>query len=149
MPYRLEGGHDNVTRLTPPYRPPGALAPTRRDFSKRAVGKMTAMNSRDLFGRLFIPVSLAEGVSFLILLFVAVPLQIAGHPALIPIMGMVHGLLFVAYVMIAAWGHTQRKWTGKRLAWVLVMAVLPTGAFFAERSVKNEVVAPVEEPVAV
>ena len=110
---------------------------------------MAGMNSRDLFTRLFVPVSLAEGVSFLLLLLVAVPLQIAGHPALVPIFGMLHGLLFIAYVMIAAWGHTQRKWTGKRLAWVLVMSVLPTGAFFAERSVKNEVPAPVQEPVAV
>jgi integral membrane protein len=107
------------------------------------------MKSRDLFTRLFIPVSLAEGISFLILLLVAVPLQIAGHGWLVPIMGPIHGVLFVAYVMIAAWGYTQRKWTGKRLVWVLVMSVLPTGAFFAERSVKNEVVARVEEPVAV
>ena len=107
------------------------------------------MNSRDLFVRLFVPVSLAEGISFLILLFVAVPLQIAGHGGLVPIMGPVHGVLFIAYVMVAAWGHTQRKWTGKRLAWVLVMSVLPAGAFFAERSVKNEAVAPAREPVAV
>jgi integral membrane protein len=107
------------------------------------------MNSRDLFTRLFIPVSLAEGTSFLILLCVGMPLQIAAHQqAPVMIFGMLHGLLFIAYVMIAAWGHTQRKWTGKHLAWVLVMSVLPTGAFFAERNVKNEVVAPVAEPVA-
>lgn len=97
------------------------------------------MTSRDTFTRLFIPVSLAEGVSFLILLGVAMPLQIAGHhQAPVQIFGMLHGLLFIAYVMITAWGHTQRKWTAKRLAWILVMAVLPTGAFFAERSLRHE-----------
>ena len=109
------------------------------------------MSSRDLFTRLFVPVSLAEGVSFLILLGVAMPLQIVGHHQMpVQIFGMLHGLLFIAYVMIAAYGHTQRKWTGKRLAWILVMSVLPTGAFFAERSVKNEAVAAVTaEPVTV
>jgi integral membrane protein len=107
------------------------------------------MNSRDLFTRLFIPVSLAEGTSFLILLCVAMPLQIAAHQqAPVMIFGMLHGLLFIAYVMITAWGHTQRKWTGKHLVWLLVMAVLPTGAYFAERNVKNEVVAPAAGPVA-
>ena len=108
------------------------------------------MTSRDLFTRLFIPVSLAEGVSFLILLLVGMPLQIAAHQQTpVMIFGMLHGLLFIAYVMITAYGHTQRKWTGKRLAWILVMSVLPTGAFFAERSVRNEAAELVPgEPVA-
>ena len=120
-------------------------------FSRPHVGKLPGMSSRDPFLRLFIPVSLAEGVSFLILLAVAMPLQIVGHHQLpVQIFGMLHGLLFIAYVMITAYGHTQRKWTGKRLAWILVMSVLPTGAFFAERSVRNEAVAaPAAEPVAV
>ena len=110
---------------------------------------MRGMTSRDTFTRLFVPVSLAEGVSFLILLLVAVPLQIFGHhQAPVQIFGMLHGLLFIAYVMIAAYGHTQRRWAGRRLAWILVMSVLPTGAFFAERSVRGEAVAAAPEPVA-
>lgn len=107
------------------------------------------MPTRDLFSRLFVPVSLAEGVSFLLLLFVAVPLQVFGHHQTpVMVFGMVHGLLFVAYVMIATYGYLQRKWTTRHLLWVLLMAVLPTGAFFAERDVKNEVPALVAEPVA-
>jgi integral membrane protein len=107
------------------------------------------MRTRDLFSRLFLPVSLAEGVSFLVLLFVAVPLQVFGHHQQpVQIFGMLHGLLFVAYVMLAAYGYLQRKWTPRHLVWVLVMAVLPTGAFFAERAVKNEVPAAAAEPVA-
>lgn len=107
------------------------------------------MTTRDTFTRLFLPVSLAEGVSFLVLLLVAMPLQIVGHhQAPVQIFGMLHGLLFIAYVLIAAYGHTQREWSTKRLVWILVMAVLPTGAFFAERSVKNESAAVAAEPVA-
>jgi integral membrane protein len=109
------------------------------------------MSSRDQFTRLFVPVSLAEGVSFLILLGVAVPLQVVGHHQMpVQIFGMLHGLLFIAYVMIAAYGYTKRKWTAKRLVWILVMSVLPTGAFFAERSVLKETAAvDAAEPVGV
>jgi integral membrane protein len=110
------------------------------------------MSSRDQFTRLFVPVSLAEGVSFLILLGVAVPLQVVGHhQEPVKIFGMLHGLLFIAYVAIAAYGYIQHKWTPKRLGWVLLMSVLPTGAFFAERSVRREAVAveTASEPVAV
>jgi integral membrane protein len=107
------------------------------------------MPTRDLFSRLFVPVSLAEGVSFLVLLFVAVPLQVFGHHQTpVQIFGMLHGLLFVAYVMISAYGYLQRKWTTRHLLWVLLMAVLPTGAFFAERAVRSETPAAAEVPVA-
>jgi integral membrane protein len=107
------------------------------------------MPTRDLFSRLFVPVSLAEGVSFILLLFVAVPLQIFGHHQTpVMVFGMLHGLLFIAYVMVAAYGYLQRKWTMQHLLWVLLMSVLPTGAFFAERAVRNEAPAVVAEPVA-
>ncbi len=107
------------------------------------------MHTRDLFSRLFIPVSLAEGVSFLLLLFLAVPLQIFGHHQTpVMIFGMLHGLLFVAYLMIAVYGYLQRKWSTRHLVWILVMSVLPTGAFFAERAVRAEQPAEIREPVA-
>jgi integral membrane protein len=110
---------------------------------------MAAMTSRDTFSRLFVPVSLAEGVSFLVLLLVGMPLQIVGHQQTpVMVFGMLHGVLFIAYVFTAAYGYIQRKWTGRHMAWILLMAVLPTGAFFAERAVRKEVVAPVAEPVA-
>jgi integral membrane protein len=107
--------------------------------------------AKTLFSRYFLAVSLAEGVTFLLLLCVAMPLKYAANlPVAVMIMGSIHGLLFIAYVLLALDGRTQLSWTGKRLLWVLVMAVLPTGAFFAERSVKNELTgaAAVADPVA-
>lgn len=109
------------------------------------------MPDKSLFSRFFVYVSLAEGVSFLLLLLVGMPIQFAGHE-LTPmrIFGTVHGLLFIAYVLLALDGRNQFKWTIKRTLWVLVMAVLPTGAFFAERSVRAELAAAarVAQPVA-
>ncbi len=104
------------------------------------------------FKRYFLLVSLAEGVSFLLLLFVAMPLKYAaGLPIAVSVMGMVHGLLFIAYVLLALDGWRRMRWSVKRFVWVAVMSVLPTGAFFAERSVRAELseAAAVVEPVAV
>lgn len=110
------------------------------------------MADKSLFSRSFVPVSLAEGVSFLVLLLVAMPLKYgADLPVAVSIMGSVHGVLFIAYVVLAVMGRAQQRWSAKRTLWVLVMGVLPTGAFFAERSVRAELVqaAPAAEPVAV
>jgi integral membrane protein len=100
------------------------------------------MPDKSLFSRFFVYVSLAEGVSFLLLLLVGMPIQFAAHE-LTPmrIFGTVHGLLFIAYVLLALDGRNQLGWATKRTLWVLVMAVLPTGAFFAERSVRAELAA--------
>jgi len=104
---------------------------------------------KSLFARAFVPISLAEGVSFLLLLCVAMPLKYgADLPVAVQIMGMVHGLLFIAYVLLAVDGRNRLGWSARRFAWVFVMGVLPTGAFFAERSVKAQLAdaAPVAEP---
>jgi integral membrane protein len=113
--------------------------------------KEPVMPDKSLFSRFFGYVSLAEGVSFLLLLCVGMPIQFAaGNLVLMRIFGTVHGLLFIAYVLLALDGRRQLRWTGKRTAWVLVMAVLPTGAFFAERSVRAELAsaAHTAQPVA-
>jgi integral membrane protein len=107
------------------------------------------MPDKSLFSRYFVYVSLAEGVSFLLLLCVGMPIQFgAGNLVPMRIFGTVHGLLFIAYVLLALDGRNQLKWAGKRTLWVLVMAVLPTGAFFAERSVRGELARVAAEPVA-
>jgi integral membrane protein len=108
---------------------------------------------KSLFSRYFTAVSVAEGVSFLLLLFVAMPLKYAANlPVAVMITGTVHGLLFIGYLLLALDGRNQLAWSPRRFAWVVVMAVLPTGAFFAERSVRAQLAAAGDrsaEPVAV
>jgi integral membrane protein len=111
------------------------------------------MADKSLTARYFLPVSLAEGVSFVLLLGVAMPLKAAfswGEHVVFAT-GMVHGLLFVLYVVLALVGRAELGWNIRRSLWVLLMSVLPTGAFFAERSVKAELSRSeaAAEPVAV
>ena len=55
------------------------------------------------------------GVVLMILCFVGIPLQIAGHPALVNVVGTLHGLLYIIYLVTAA-----------QLAWKLRLRPVPT-----------------------
>ncbi|MEU5577240.1 DUF3817 domain-containing protein [Streptomyces huasconensis] len=82
-------------------------------------------------------VSAPEAVSFLLLLVCSVLKRTTEFNA-VPAMGMIHGVLFVLYVLfwLDAWNRT--KWELKTAALYFVLSVLPTGGFFAERKLKRE-----------
>ncbi|MFI2615560.1 DUF3817 domain-containing protein [Streptomyces sp. NPDC018584] len=82
-------------------------------------------------------VSAPEAVSFLLLLVCSVLKRTTDFNA-VPAMGMIHGVLFVLYVLfwLDAWNRT--KWDVKTGALYFILSVLPTGGFFAERKLKRE-----------
>ena len=71
-----------------------------------------------------------EGVSFLILLGIAMPLKYwAGLPLAVKIVGWAHGALFIAFVF-ALWGAWRAARLPNRLAaLVFIAALLPFGPF--------------------
>ncbi|MGW7271553.1 DUF3817 domain-containing protein [Streptomyces sp. NPDC054864] len=82
-------------------------------------------------------VSAPEAVSFLLLIICSVLKRTTDFNA-VPVMGMVHGVLFILYVLfwLDAWNRT--KWDVKTAALYFILSVLPTGGFFAERKLKRE-----------
>ncbi|MFI8351145.1 DUF3817 domain-containing protein [Streptomyces sp. NPDC085596] len=82
-------------------------------------------------------VSAPEAVSFLILLLCSVLKRTTDFNA-VPVMGAIHGVLFVLYVIfwLDAWSRT--KWNFGTAALYFVLSVLPTGGFFAERKLRRE-----------
>ena len=47
-------------------------------------------------------ISYLEGISYILLLFIAVPIKYyANDPSLVKLLGMPHGLLFVAFVIVS------------------------------------------------
>ncbi|MGW6062589.1 DUF3817 domain-containing protein [Streptomyces sp. NPDC055189] len=82
-------------------------------------------------------VSAPEAISFLLLIVCSVLKRTTEFNA-VPVMGMVHGVLFVLYVLfwLDAWNRT--KWNVKTAALYFILSVLPTGGFFAERKLKGE-----------
>lgn len=89
--------------------------------------------------QLFRKVALAEGVSFLVLLFIAMPLKyFASIPMAVTIVGGLHGLLFVAFIVLAWETRNEYKhnwiWLGKGF----VASILPFGTFVMEKQWKRE-----------
>jgi integral membrane protein len=82
-------------------------------------------------------VSGPEAISFLLLLVCSVLKRTTDFNA-VPVMGMVHGVLFVLYVIFWADAWNRAKWSFGTAAFYFVMSVLPTGGFFAERKLKRE-----------
>ncbi|GHF61793.1 DUF3817 domain-containing protein [Streptomyces griseosporeus] len=82
-------------------------------------------------------VSAPEAVSFIILLVCSVLKRTTDFNA-VPVMGAVHGVLFVLYVIFWADAWNRAKWDLKTAALYFVLSVLPTGGFFAERKLRRE-----------
>ena len=78
-------------------------------------------------------VALAEATSFLILLVAAVIKRTSDAPEGVEIMGPIHGILFLAYVVIALNVRSIARWTGQQTVGVLIGAVLPFGGFVVDR----------------
>ncbi|CAL9290847.1 MULTISPECIES: DUF3817 domain-containing protein [Streptomyces] len=82
-------------------------------------------------------VSGPEAISFLLLLVCSVLKRTTDFNA-VPVMGAVHGFLFVLYVIFWADAWNRAKWSLGTAAFYFVMSVLPTGGFFADRRLKRE-----------
>ena len=78
-------------------------------------------------------VALAEATSFLILLVCSVLKRTAGFEEGVPVMGGIHGALFLAYVVVALSVRPAAGWTAKQTFLVLVGAVVPFGGFVVDR----------------
>ena len=82
--------------------------------------------------------ALVEGVSFIVLLGVAMPLKYwAGMPAAVKAVGWVHGVLFVVFCAALLRTMTAAKWTVGRAALVFAAALLPFGPFLIDARMKR------------
>jgi integral membrane protein len=82
--------------------------------------------------------SLAEGVSFLLLVFIAMPLKyIADQPMAVKVFGWAHGLLFVILCLSLLQVTLEYRWSMKRAAMVFIAALLPFGPFVLDRRMRQ------------
>jgi len=87
--------------------------------------------------------ALAEGVSFLTLLCVAMPMKyFMGMPEVVRVVGSIHGGLFLLYVGLLATLHVKQRWSLMFSLYALVASVVPCGTFILDRHLREkEVVA--------
>lgn len=90
----------------------------------------------DQLVRLLRVAAVLEGVSLLLILFVTMPLKyLADVPRPNQLVGLVHGLLFVAYLSVLVYAWASRKWPARVLVWGLAASVVPLLPFWVERAV--------------
>ncbi|WP_138434001.1 DUF3817 domain-containing protein [Winogradskyella algicola] len=79
-------------------------------------------------------VALLEGVSYILLLFIATPVKyFANDPQYVKMLGMPHGLLFIAYIVMAVLMSKDMKWNTRTLFIVLIAAIIPFGTFYVDK----------------
>jgi integral membrane protein len=75
-----------------------------------------------------------EGVSYLLLLGVGVPLKyLADNDSWVKALGMPHGVLFVGYLILAFLIKEDQKWKNKTFVLVGLASVIPFGTFWVEK----------------
>ena len=79
-------------------------------------------------------ISFLEGVSYILLLFVAVPVKyLQGNPDYVKLLGMPHGLLFMLYIAIAIVIKKEMQWNTKNLGIILLCSIIPFGTFYVDK----------------
>ena len=97
--------------------------------------------------RQFRLIAFLEGLSFLILLFVAMPLKYwAGLPLAVRIAGSLHGLLFIAFVFALILVSIARGWPLRRSLLAFVSSIVPFGTFAFDASLRREIAVVTQPP---
>lgn len=75
-----------------------------------------------------------EGVSYLLLLGIGVPLKyIFENDTWVKALGMPHGILFVGYLILAFLIKEEQKWNNKTFFIVGLASIVPFGTFWVEK----------------
>lgn len=84
-------------------------------------------------------ISTLEGISLILLFFVAMPMKyMFGNDILISPVGMAHGILFTLYVFITIIVTFELKWDAKTVIIVLLCSLIPFGTFYMEKKYLNK-----------
>jgi len=83
--------------------------------------------------RNFRHVALLEATSFLLLLLASYLKHVHDEAIGVQVLGPIHGLLFIAYVVIALNIRDDLGWSGGTTLLILLGAVLPFGGYFVDR----------------
>ncbi|MCA9717748.1 MAG: DUF3817 domain-containing protein [Myxococcales bacterium] len=82
-------------------------------------------------------IGLLEGVSFLVLLGIAMPLKyLAGHPEAVMVAGWAHGVLFILYSLAILGVMNSTSWGIGRGALAFFAGLVPFGPFIHDRHLR-------------
>ncbi len=83
-------------------------------------------------------ISIIEGLSYLILVFIAMPIKYIGHnPLPVRISGMAHGILFIIFVVFLYLAMKKYKWENKNSIKIFIYSLIPFGFIAIENILKK------------
>ena len=84
--------------------------------------------------KLFRVIAFFEGISYILLLFIAVPIKyVFDDPTYVKMLGMPHGVLFMIYIIFSFIVNIKLKWNMKELFIILIASLVPLGTFYVDR----------------
>ncbi|WP_078411759.1 DUF3817 domain-containing protein [Priestia abyssalis] len=84
-------------------------------------------------------IGIIEGISYLILLFIAMPLKyFADFPIFVQIFGMAHGVLFVLFVLMLVVVWFKHRWPFIRVVGAFIASLLPFGTFVLDTRLRKD-----------
>lgn len=84
-------------------------------------------------------IAIIEGISYLLLVFVAMPLKyFADQPLFVKYLGWAHGALFVAFCVLLLQAWVERKWSFWKATLAFLSSLVPFGTFFFDKEIKKE-----------
>ena len=83
-------------------------------------------------------IAFLEGLSYVLLLFIAVPIKyIYSDPSFVKMLGMPHGLLFMGYIALSFVLRSENQWIKNNFFGILIASVIPFGTFVVENKLKK------------
>jgi integral membrane protein len=83
-------------------------------------------------------VGIAEGISFLLLLCIAMPIKyMLGIPEVVKYVGWAHGILFIAYIVAVFAAIRAMRWNWFSVLIALAASLIPFGTFILDRHLKR------------
>jgi integral membrane protein len=82
------------------------------------------------------------GVVLVVLCFVGIPLQVAGHPSVANNVGVVHGILYIIYLVFAWILSRKLELATKPTVIMLLAGTIPIMTFIVERWVTRRFINP-------
>jgi integral membrane protein len=83
-------------------------------------------------------IGVSEGISFLVLLLIAMPLKYYfDFPLAVKVVGWAHGVLFILYIVVVLLSIRAMKWTLGDVAIALIASLVPGGTLYLDRSWKR------------
>tara|TARA_B100001029_G_C15023007_1_gene431808 strand:+ start:279 stop:557 length:279 start_codon:yes stop_codon:yes gene_type:complete len=84
--------------------------------------------------KLFRLVAFLEGVSYILLLFIAVPIKyLLDDPTYVKLLGMPHGILFVGYIFFTVIGKNKFNWSCLEFFIISTASLVPFGTFYVDK----------------